>query len=279
MLERAASIRDTWARVGNAINQEEEELDPVPQLCLEAIQREFPGAVPACETKEAVPELLQKHGLMSGNTILCSSICSDEINREKSSWCHLTWGENFALGGIAGLPFAGKTGFKAFASHVPDEGGLFLFVASHIGVNQEGVIGKVRRHGQCHDSSSCGAGVAGLAWALEQPEGSMLKPTDDQLDYQMETVKAVLLEHIEEIKGSVSPQASVARVLYEECISRVKRIVPTDAQYPIAIMGGYQINTDDHLPDYLLVKDFYLLKDGQTVDVKEEFLSLVQQTQ
>lgn len=278
-MERTASIRDTWARAGHAVNAEEEVMDPVPVPCMETIQREFPGAVPACKTKEVVPEVLQRHGMLPDKTILCSSICSDEINREKSSWCHLTWGENFALGGIAGLPFAGKTGFKAFASHVPDEGGLFLFVASHVGVNQDGAVGKVRRHGQCKDSSSCGAGVAGLAWALEQPEGCVLKPNDDQLDYQMETVKALLLRNIERIKSSPSPQADVARVLYEECISRVKKIVPLDCHYPIAVMGGYQINTDDHLPDFLLAKDFFIVKDGQTVDVKEEFLDAVRRAE
>ena len=34
------------------------------------------------------------------------------------------WGEGFALGGLAGLPFAGKSGFRAYLHHVPDNGKL-----------------------------------------------------------------------------------------------------------------------------------------------------------
>ena len=38
------------------------------------------------------------------------------------------WGEGFALGGLGGLPFAGKSGFRAYLHHVPDSGELlFMF--------------------------------------------------------------------------------------------------------------------------------------------------------
>ena len=38
------------------------------------------------------------------------------------------WGEGFALGGLGGLPFAGKSGFRAYLHHVPDSGELPLHV-------------------------------------------------------------------------------------------------------------------------------------------------------
>jgi hypothetical protein len=47
----------------------------------------------------------------------------DEINHNIGDITTLfsTWmGEVFHMGGLAGLPFTGKTGFKAFSDHVPD---------------------------------------------------------------------------------------------------------------------------------------------------------------
>lgn len=270
------SLRVTWSRIGSLVEEPTGKED-VPNDCKATIQREFPGSFPSSFAWKGVKKILEKNGMTPERTIACSSICSDEINREKNSWCPYTWGENFSLGGIAGLPFAGSTGFKAFASHVPDGGGLFLFVAPHVGVNRDGEVGKVLRHGQCHYSSSCGAGVAGLAWAMQQAKGIEFVPGDEGLDFQMETVKSVLLKNVERIQNSACPQADVPRVLYEESMRRIRQIVPRDSSCPVAILGGIQINTDVSLPDYLMVKDFYIVRDGTLIDVKGEFFDNLEQ--
>lgn len=51
------------------------------------------------------------------------------------------------FGGLAGVPFAGKTGFNAFASHVPDDGNLLVLYAPHVGMDKMGNLGSVERKG------------------------------------------------------------------------------------------------------------------------------------
>ena len=43
------------------------------------------------------------------------------------------WGEGFSLGGLGGLPFAGKSGFRAYLHHCPDNGKLLVMFAPHVG--------------------------------------------------------------------------------------------------------------------------------------------------
>ena len=51
------------------------------------------------------------------------------------------FGPEFNLGGLAGLPFTGKTGFGAFAAHVPKDGHIFIVYAPHVGISRDGAIG------------------------------------------------------------------------------------------------------------------------------------------
>jgi hypothetical protein len=39
------------------------------------------------------------------------------------------------MGGLGGLPFVGKTGFKAYSSHVPKDGHIFILFAPHVGID------------------------------------------------------------------------------------------------------------------------------------------------
>jgi hypothetical protein len=66
----------------------------------------------------------------------------------------------FHLGGLAGVPFVGISGFKAMLGHVPTRGKVVLVFGPHIGIDDSGAVGKVLRKGQDDKlTSSCGAVV------------------------------------------------------------------------------------------------------------------------
>lgn len=68
------------------------------------------------------------------------------------------FGEKFSLGGLAGVPFTGKTGWGAFSHHIKKGGNVFALYAPHIGVTFDGTLSKVHRPNQGeYLSSSCGA--------------------------------------------------------------------------------------------------------------------------
>jgi hypothetical protein len=49
------------------------------------------------------------------------------------------------MGGLAGFPFTGKTGFDAFSSHCPNDGNIVVMFTSHVAIDSNGTIGKIKR--------------------------------------------------------------------------------------------------------------------------------------
>jgi len=65
-----------------------------------------------------------------------------------------------AIGGLAGIPFAGRDGWSELIQSVPDnEGSLFVLYAPHIGISKKGTLGVVQRPGMEKETTSCKAAV------------------------------------------------------------------------------------------------------------------------
>jgi hypothetical protein len=68
------------------------------------------------------------------------------------------------MGGLSGFPFVGKTGFSAYMHHVAEGGAMVIVCCSHVGINDDGVVGNIKRNGMNVDSSACGAAVAAYGY-------------------------------------------------------------------------------------------------------------------
>lgn len=151
----------------------------------------FPGAVPNSIITLRVAKKLKDREYKPYNTILGSSLCSDEIDSTALSLVQnlqknlvLTKdGGVFNLGGLGGVPFVGKSGFGAFLSHVPSSGKVVILYGPHVGISNEGVVGKVERVGQSNPSGSCGAAVG--AYKAIKAGG---RGPNDKFDYQEEFI-------------------------------------------------------------------------------------------
>ena len=141
----------------------------------------FPGALPSRAVLHRSAELLHaKLGATPSNTIYADSVCPDEINHEESAlpfvMAHF-WGRRaFPMGGLAGVPFVGKTGFFAFSHHVPEDGNVLILFGPHVGISESGELGKHHRLGQSCESSACGAVLA----AYNKCKNAPCKPCDEE---------------------------------------------------------------------------------------------------
>jgi hypothetical protein len=87
------------------------------------VRKCFPEAMRNEDVVKGVIEITSKLGLNATNTLFSHSVCPDEINHmpgDITREIHNHFGKMFSLGGLAGLPFTGQTGFQAYAAHVPD---------------------------------------------------------------------------------------------------------------------------------------------------------------
>jgi hypothetical protein len=114
------------------------------------VRKHYPSAMRQEDVAAAAIALSHKLGMAKENTLFAHSVCPDEINHDDGDITDCLrdhFNGVFSLGGLAGIPFSGKTGFAAYASHVPDSGNIFVLFAPHVAISEEGKIGYYHRRG------------------------------------------------------------------------------------------------------------------------------------
>jgi hypothetical protein len=246
------------------------------------ITKYFPKAMPAKEVLEKVKPVLTKYGFTDDNTLYAQSVCPDEINHQEGDTPELfaTYlGEVFHMGGLAGIPFTGKTGFGAFSHHVPDGGHCFVLMAPHIGLSESGKLGSYTRIGQSHDGSCCGAVVGALGHCLAGktvPDMSDPASADDlQMGFIINQIKAHQKEIEEAGKdGDNAMQAKASLVTHDFARDMLNKVVSTnfgDVNSLLVLFTGIQINMPNPFDGYfqpisMEIRD----KKGKTIDIFAE---------
>ena len=239
----------------------------------------FPGALPSRAVLHRSAELLHaKLGATPSNTIYADSVCPDEINHEESALPFVMaqfWGRRaFPMGGLAGVPFVGKTGFFAFSHHVPEDGNVLILFGPHVGISESGELGKHHRLGQSCESSACGAVLA----AYNKCKNAPCKPCDevrkvqqfttvhhsspfpfcdlsrpnslfvfaqeslaDEHDMQQSWITKRVGNMLKDVEASNTPLAALVHSMYTEIEKEVLAIVDTNFGN-IILLGGVQIN-------------------------------------
>lgn len=190
---------------------------------LALIGKYYPGAMTTIDSVNILIDYIEADlDLEPAQVMLADSICSDDVNSiQYPARAHEFLGP-FKMGGLDGFPFTGLTGMGAFASHVPDEGAVFVYYAPHIGISKNGNVGEIQRFGQSKHSGCCGAAKAALA---KLTAGTIKAGTVSDIDYQMNTLEQILLS--EEIRITTAPDRLIAAtdVIFEAIDRRILDLV------------------------------------------------------
>lgn len=217
----------------------------------------FPHSLPDGAVFPSIRKYLNPLGILPENTIFGESICSDEINHKRESLSTLLgryFGSGvFPLGGIGGAPFVGKTGFGAFAGHVPHGGNVFILFGPHVGMTPDGKVGKFLRDGQAGGSNTCGALVGGYNMLLN---GNRI-PEDDLADVEEAWICTKLEPLVKEIESSDNPMATLVKKSYEVIEKEVMTVVNTNfGTGHLILLGGIQINMPEPYEDHFMPLHF-----------------------
>jgi len=222
------------------------------------IQSIFPKAEEGKQyTRQCIDKLQKDHGFDLKHTILATSVCSDEIIQSATNFRDYVALETpFQIGGLAGFPFAGLTGFHAFAGHIPDDGGAIIIYGPHIGVSETMKVGKVVRTGQMIETSCCGA-LVGVVGSFKDSQGT---EPDKEYDYQQWLLTDQLSNHKEEITSSKNPLIFATDRMFEKIDRRIKRLLEKSSGHfkgnRVALLGGIIINTDTGKDDWFEERTF-----------------------
>lgn len=193
---------------------------------MEKIAKVFRGAVSNADLVKKVYNRLIPYGYDS-KSLYATSLCSDEVNRPLEEVFFGWYGQHFNMGGLAGFPFAGITGFSAMASHIPDGGSCLLIYGPHVGVNAKGEVGTVNRRGLANSSTCCGSAVAASKYisAVYNGEAEVLPPPSDSMDAQQAYVSSLLLPYAERVVTSPDPMVELPYATFEPIDYMMQRIV------------------------------------------------------
>ena len=237
----------------------------------------FPGAISSSRTLAKVASIIEQHGFTDDNTLYAQSICPDEINHETGDITELFFthlGEVFHLGGLAGIPFTGKTGFAAYSHHVPAGGHCFVLMAPHIGISDDLELGFYSRDGQTCAGTACGAAIGAYRHCCAGKPIPDLAGCDD--DFQM----CYIINEISKVTGIINKkrtederQAELAMQTWKIGKKMLDKIINTDfgdENSKLMVLTGIQINMPREFEDFFLPLSFDMhSKDGTVIDLLE----------
>jgi Limiting CO2-inducible proteins B/C beta carbonyic anhydrases len=237
------------------------------------IRQYYPNAITTIDSVNMLIDYVEQElDLEPSQVMLADSICSDDVNSiQYPARAHEFLGP-FKMGGLDGFPFTGLTGMGAFASHVPDDGAVFVYYGPHIGVSKNGAIGEIHRFGQHKNSGCCGAAKGALGKLLND---SIVAGHVTDMDYQMNTIEQILLRQKQRIVTASIPLYEATEVIYEAIDSRIQELVAAtkyNCKYVI-LMGAILINSDSDMGSFTETKRFEVinLETNQRQDLLERF--------
>jgi hypothetical protein len=226
---------------------------------LAIIRQHYPNAITTIDSVNKLIDFVEGElDLEPAQIMLADSICSDDVNSiQYPARAHEFLGP-FKMGGLDGFPFTGLTGMGAFASHVPDEGAVFVYYGPHIGISKTGTTGEIHRFGQNKNSGCCGAAKAALAKLVN----NQIKAGDvTDIDYQMNTIEQILLAQKDRILKAEIPLHEATEVIYEAIDKRINELTDKTnyvCKY-LLLMGAILINSDSDMGSFTSTRRFDII--------------------
>lgn len=222
----------------------------------------FPRAITNADLVNRVTSTLDKYGY-GDTTLMATSLCCDEVNRELDSDFGKIYGEHFSMGGLAGFAFGGVTSFGAMAHHIPTGGDCLVVYGPHVGVDADGNVGKINRRGRKSSGACCGSGVAAAGYVESVRKGKRdpAAPATNALDAQQTFVGNMLLPHGHRLEAADDAMVELPMAMFDAQNELMQQIVAAGCgevggDGKIALLGGVQINTPSGTPDYFMPLNF-----------------------
>mmetsp|Transcript_28739 Transcript_28739/g.44163 ORF Transcript_28739/g.44163 Transcript_28739/m.44163 type:complete len:293 (+) Transcript_28739:200-1078(+) len=249
---------------------------------IDKVQSAYPGAMTSVTLASTIKTILAKNGFSEDKTLVATSLCCDEVNRELEQALTMIYGDNFSMGGLAGFAFGGVTSFGAMSHHIPEGGSCLVMYGPHVGVDLEGNVGKVNRRGRGGSGACCGSANAAAAYVKDVRGGKREEQAnpEDILDAQQTWVGAQLIPYGERLETADDADVELPLALYDAQNELMTRIVSAGCgevagEGLICLLGGIQINTESSAAEYFLPKRFEILNNkGESVaDLLSELMA------
>lgn len=233
------------------------------------VRSHYPHALSETAFRDRVFQFLDKeHCGDVSRVLLAISQCADDVNAVHDADVTLVKRHfrgkllgPFEMGGLAGMPYAGLTGVSTIAHHIPDGGSALIVYGPHIGMTEQGELGKLLRPGQHLESAACGSLTLAVRHLGSSPD---YQPPDNEDDAEQMLLERRLLPYRDEILAAAHPlkaATDVAYTLIHELLHRYLRARKDDFRCEFLVLaGGVAINTDPRYEDYVDLRHLCVLR-------------------
>jgi len=233
----------------NKVNRLLQSAPPFDEQFDQMVKSIFPGAINNSDFEYRVVAALDEKGFTASNTLLATSLCSDELAKRLADDFVKLYGNNFNLGGLAGFPFAGNIGFQTMSGHIPDNGYSLIVFGPHVGLTEDGVIGRVERAGISLNDYCCRSAIEATDYVMGYSNGAV----DSFTDLQQSAVQDLLVPIADRLKVADYPMLELPYAIYDSQNQLMQSIIDAGVhgtKKGIALLGGIQINTGPNTLDY-----------------------------
>lgn len=187
---------------------------------------------------------LMRVGFRPSNCLAIVDVCRDELMASVDEAVSAIWGRPFQVGALAAIVLAGRTGLQAALGHVPGEDGRHRFVVfclPHIGIDEDGTVGRVQRRGMYRATSACGALAAFRAqWLAGEREFAL-----DADDVEQSLLRQRLGGMLSEPEPSLATLTELTRQAAVADMRRFVDLARGTEPVDVAFLSGVVV----HLPD------------------------------
>lgn len=225
----------------------------------------FPGSIPSSTVLLRVQSTLRKRQYLPYNTLLASSLPTEEIlqtptsliNIIRNKLCESKDGGIYSLGGLGGIPFAGDAGMEDLFLHAPQDGRIVIVFGPNVGIDKNGVVGSVERIGTVEYGADEANGVVVRAYrdiqmGRDKPTGITM---GIEYDYIVNMLKKMPLKEWASKNSKGGDDYVIAEItkeiynIMEDLIqTMVKRCIMKDEKFnnaritEVTLIGGIVIN-------------------------------------
>jgi Limiting CO2-inducible proteins B/C beta carbonyic anhydrases len=270
------------------------------QRVLTTVKTKFPTALSSHVLAFQLRDVLAHRGFTAASTHVGVCFCGDDVNRSLEDELRSVFDNNnsVALHGLAGFMFGGTTALTDMLQHIPpplypgesSTGDAFagghglLIYGPHVGIDWDGIVGKVNRRGHVGSSACCAVAAAAATAAAQVLDGTRQALDDtassnhDILYVQRIWIQHQVQQHAVRLRDAGSDAAvELPHVLLECQTGMINDIVAQSCGSlkvgcTLAVVGGIQINTPEGTSEYFVPLRFSLYNHNGEV-VEEDLLS------
>jgi hypothetical protein len=237
------------------------------------IERVYPGAQANPSLRKALLGVLSDEGLNHSNTYFgCSKSPLDVCTIFRGDWMFPD--DYVNIGGLGGLPFGGRIGFRTLLKRVPESCCLFLLLATHTGFDPAGNLGFAQRLDTktmqvSPPLQTCRAGMKAFKILLENPEYSLSKI--EQQDRQYNYIFNLVKHHFDHISECDFVTEGIGRVFLEKTRDTILKYLGESKKAQnmiVVLLTGTQIETPSGMDDYFNVTDLEIRRGARLEDLK-----------